>query len=166
EIRFVFIACFPWNISFRCFDFPIVRGRFHNPKGRREPEDSMPTLAGGDSWSRWEGEWGGRRSVPRNEPLLLVYEMTTAILLPASFVALCAEGLLLPVADRLDAAGVDSACHQRVFYGTGATIAQGQVVFGRAPFVAVSFDRDINVAVLTQELRVSLHRTLLIGADV
>src|SRR5579864_6912370 len=49
--------------------------------------------------------YGGRLLRPPPIPLLLINEMTTAILLPASFVAFCAEGFFLAVAD-----GFDPAC--------------------------------------------------------
>src|ERR1035441_7888847 len=91
---------------------------------------------------------------------LLIDEMPTAVLLPASFVAFGAEGLFLAVADGLDPAGVHARRGQRVLHRAGALVAQSQVVLGRATLVAVSFNREIHIAVLTQELRVRLDRGL------
>ena len=92
--------------------------------------------------------------------------MTATILLPASFVALGAERLLFPVADRLDAAGIDTLRGQHILDCGGALVSQSQVVFGRTAFVAVSLDRDVHVGMLYQKLSIGLDRTLLIGADV
>src|ERR1019366_5731466 len=49
-------------------------------------------------------ETGDACGVPR-QSLLLINEMAAAVLLPASFVAFCAEGLFLAVADGFDPAG-------------------------------------------------------------
>ena len=59
--------------------------------------------------------------------LLLINEMTTAILLPASFVALCAEGLFLAIADGLDPAGTHSSSGQRTFDRACALVAERQL---------------------------------------
>ena len=55
--------------------------------------------------------------------LLLIHQVTAAVLLPAGFVAFSAERLFFAIADRLDAAGVDAGCSQSVLHGTGALIA-------------------------------------------
>jgi hypothetical protein len=64
------------------------------------------------------------------ERLLLVNEMPAAILLPASFVALIAEGLLFAVADRLDPTGIYPSRDQSAFHGTRTLIPQCEVVVG------------------------------------
>src|SRR6516165_5446777 len=92
--------------------------------------------------------------------------MPAAVLLPASFIALGAEWLLFAIADRLDAAAVDSQRYQDVLHGAGALITQGQVVVGRSALIAVPFDGDVDVGVLPKELRVRLHGGLLIGTDI
>src|SRR5258708_26407637 len=92
--------------------------------------------------------------------------MTTTILLPASFVALGAERLLFAVADRLDATGVDTLRGQRILDCGGALISQSEVIFGGTAVVAVPLDRDVDVGMLAQKLRIGLDRTLLIAADV
>src|SRR5258708_7161738 len=101
-----------------------------------------------------------------NVLLLLIYKMTATILLPASFVALGAERLLFSVADRLDAAGIDSGRSQRVLDGGGALVSQSEVIFGGAAFVAVSLDGEVDVGMLIKEEHVALNRTLLVAADV
>lgn len=50
----------------------------------------------------------------RQAHLLLVHEMTTAVLLPALLGRLRAERLLLAVADGFDVVGSDAALHQSV----------------------------------------------------
>jgi len=57
--------------------------------------------------------------------LLLVDEMTSTILLPASFIAFGAERLLLAVAHGFDPAIADSGHSQRVLHCTGALITEG-----------------------------------------
>src|SRR6202020_1967700 len=103
-------------------------------------------------------------AIPGRFELLLVNEMSTAVLLPASFVAFAAERFFLAVADRLDAAGCDSGGGQRVLHGCRTLVAQGQVIFGRSAFVAVSLDRDIDRGMLVQKQHVRLNRALLVGA--
>ena len=100
------------------------------------------------------------------ETLLLVNEMATAVLLPASFVAFCAEGFFLAVADGLDPAGADAGRRQGALDSAGALVAQGQVIVGGPSFVAVSFDRETHIGMLAEELRVGLHRRLLVAAKV
>src|ERR1700758_5198402 len=92
--------------------------------------------------------------------------MTTAILLPASFVAFGAERFFLAVADRLDAAGADAERGQGALDGARTLIAQRQVVLGGTALVAVSFNREVHVRMLREELRVGLDRGLLVAANV
>src|ERR1700733_5394086 len=67
-------------------------------------------------------EAGGAVNVPR-ACLLLINEMAAAVLLPASFVAFCAEGFFLAVADGLDPAGADATRGQSILDCTGAFVA-------------------------------------------
>src|SRR5690349_10099585 len=92
--------------------------------------------------------------------------MATAVLLPASFIALCAEGLLFAVADGLDAAGIDAGGSQRILDCAGALVTQSQVVVRRSAFVAVSFNREVHIGMLIEELSIGLNRGLLIGANI
>src|ERR1700747_2179609 len=92
--------------------------------------------------------------------------MPAAILLPASFVAFRAERLLFAVADGLDTACNDSQCTQSSLHRAGTLVAQGQVELGRSALVAVSFDRYIDIRVLTEELRVGLQRRLLVATNI
>src|SRR5271165_3401747 len=98
--------------------------------------------------------------------LLLIDEMATAVLLPASFVALCAERFFLTVADGFNPAGADATRGQRVSDRIGPLVAQSQVVVSRAAFVAVSFNREVDVGMLIEERYVGLQRTLLVSAKV
>src|SRR5581483_4463995 len=77
--------------------------------------------------------------------LLLVNEVTAAVLLPAGFVGLGAERLFLAIADRLDAAVIHAGRHQGVLDSIGAVVAESEVVFGRTTLVAMSFNREIHV---------------------
>ena len=91
--------------------------------------------------------------------LLLVHEVPNAILLPAGFVRFGAERFFLAVADRLDAIAAHAALNEGILYRVGAIRAQRQVVFSGAALVAVSLNRDVDVGMLLQELRVTPART-------
>src|ERR1700746_3963271 len=73
--------------------------------------------------------------------LFLVHKVPAAVLLPARLVRLGTEGLLLTVADRLDAIAADSGLYQGIFHRVGAIGAESEVVFGPAAFVAVTLAR-------------------------
>src|SRR5579864_1564970 len=91
--------------------------------------------------------------------------MPAAVLLPAGLVRLGAERLFLAVADGLDPAGVHAGPNQRVLYRVRAPVSQSQVVLGGAAFVAMPLNRELDVRMLVQELRVALHRRLLVRAN-
>src|SRR5581483_331666 len=103
---------------------------------------------------------------PPSRLSLLVDEVPAPVLLPTLFVGLGAERLLFAVADGLDAVGADAGLHQGLLDGVGAVIAQCQVVLGRAAFVAVPLDGELDVGVLREELSVPLQRGLLVGTNV
>src|ERR1700719_4395681 len=103
---------------------------------------------------------------PSRDQLLLINEMAPSILLPAGFIGLSAEGFLLAVADRFDAADWDSGLGQRSFHGNCALVAQSEGVLRGSAFVTVTLNREIHVGVLTEELSVSLDRTLLVATNV
>src|ERR1700690_4445230 len=92
--------------------------------------------------------------------------MTPPVLLPALLVRFGAERLFLAVADGLYVVGGNPSLNQRVTNRVRTAVAQGQVVFRRSPFVAVSFHRKADVGMLLQELDVALHRGLLVRADI
>src|ERR1700724_2248296 len=91
--------------------------------------------------------------------------MTAAVLLPAAFVGLGTERLLLTVADCLDAAGVHASSHQGTLYRVGAAIAQSQVILGRSTLVAVALHREVDIGMLPQELGIALNGRLLIRTN-
>src|ERR1700722_1198897 len=130
----------------------------------RIPLPAFPLRSTPTHYSTQKGKGGRLRRPPVRS--LLKNEMAAAILLPASFVAFCAEGLFLPVADGLDPAGADASPCQRGFHRTGTLVAQGQVVVGRSALVAMSLNRDVHILMLIEELRVRLQRTLLIAANI
>src|SRR5581483_9752200 len=103
------------------------------------------------------GRKGRRNGPPSSQVLFLVYKVTAPVLLPALLVRLGAERFLLAVADRLDSAGIDSRRGQGVLYGIGTIVTQGQVVFRRAALVTVSLNREVDVGMLSQELRARLN---------
>src|SRR5579871_1548188 len=107
-----------------------------------------------------------KRPPPFVQQLLLINKMSTPVLLPARFVVLGAEGLLLAIADGLDVIGRNAILNQRIFGCVGAVVAQGQVVFGGAALVAVALDGDFDVRVLLQKVGVTLNCRLLIRADI
>ena len=82
---------------------------------------------------------------PASPMLLPGREVGAAILLPAGFVGFGALRTLLAVADRLQPVGGNSELHQEILGGTGAAVAQAEIVFGRAALVAVAFHHDRRV---------------------
>src|SRR5580704_3559632 len=91
--------------------------------------------------------------------------MPAAVLLLAGLVRLGAERRFLAVADGREPAGIHAGPHQRVLYRVRATVSQSQVVLGGTAFVAMSLNRELDVRMLVQELRVALHRRLLVRAN-
>src|SRR5271170_683121 len=104
--------------------------------------------------------WTGEAPVHPLSLLFLVHEVAAAILLPATFSRLGAERFLLAVADRLDAIATNSSLNERILHRVRAVGAQGEVIFGRAAFVAMSLDRDADVGMLLQEWSITLQRAL------
>ena len=89
--------------------------------------------------------------------LLCPDEVTAAILLVAILGGLHAEGLLFTEADGIDAIAGDAQGDEVLLHGTGTTIAESKVVFGRTALIAVTFDGHVDVGVLTQEGRIGLN---------
>src|SRR5271168_3663893 len=87
--------------------------------------------------------------------------MAAAILLPATLVRLGAEWLFLAHRHGLNAIPGDSGLNQRILHRVSATGAERKVIFGRPAFVAVSFNRDVDVRMLLQESGISPQRALI-----
>ena len=91
--------------------------------------------------------------------------MAAPVLLPAGLIRFGAERFFFAVADGLDPAGIyarRSECH---LYRARPAVAESQVVLSGSAFVAVPFNREGNVRVGIQELRVCSNGALLIGAN-
>jgi hypothetical protein len=88
--------------------------------------------------------------------LLCQGEMCAAVGVPALFVALRAERLFLAIADGADAGGRNGQLYERLLGGRGAIVAECEVVLGRAAFVAVALDSEVNVRMLLEERGVRL----------
>src|ERR1700732_1222683 len=84
--------------------------------------------------------------------LLSFDEVAAAILLPAGFVALRAEGLFLAEANGADAIAGDPQGDEILLNGACAAIAEREVVFGGAALVAVALDGDANLRIVAQEV--------------
>src|SRR5271169_5988452 len=69
--------------------------------------------------------------------LFFVHEVAATVLLPATFVRLSAERLLFAVAEYFDTVASHASLDERILHRIGAIGAQRQVIFGRAPLVAV-----------------------------
>src|SRR5512146_1639867 len=92
--------------------------------------------------------------------------MRAAILLPAPFAVIRAERLFFAVADRADAIRRNARLHQCRLRCVRAIVAQRQVVFRRSTLVAVSLNRELDVRVRLQEIRVSLDRRLVARTEI
>ena len=77
--------------------------------------------------------------------------MAAAVLLPAGFVGLHAEGLFLAEADGVEISGRNAEVDKVLLDGVGAAIAKGEIVFSGAAFVAVAFDGDVGEWVALEE---------------
>ena len=78
--------------------------------------------------------------------------MAAAVLLPAGLVGFHAEGLFLAIADRGEAVGRNAQADEILLDGVGAAIAESQVVFRRAAFVAMAFDGDAELRIVAEEV--------------
>src|SRR4029077_912372 len=117
--------------------------RFTHCNGRAAREQEIARPRGSD----------GHRTVTRLwASLLRRDEVATAVCLPALLVALCAERLFLAVADGVQAVRGDTELHQVILDGSSAAIAEDEVVFGGAAFVAVAFDGRLHLRVSPQKV--------------
>src|SRR5260370_5117638 len=78
--------------------------------------------------------------------------MAAAVLLPASLVALHAEGLLFAEADGAEAIGGNAQRNEVLLHGASATVAQAKVIFRGAALVAMTFDGDLEARIVFQEV--------------
>lgn len=103
-------------------------------------------------------EGGSKLSRPPGESWLAVEcEVIDAVLLPALFVVLGAEGFFFAVTDGSDAFGGNSLLDQRLLCRFGAAGAESDVVLFRAAIVAMAFDEHFDAGMLDQEGFVILH---------
>src|SRR5260370_40394180 len=79
--------------------------------------------------------------------------MAATVLLPASLVALSAEGLLLAEAGGVEAIGSNSERLEILLDGIGSANAEAEVVLRRAALVAVAFNGCFDGRVRLQEVR-------------
>src|SRR5208282_3162058 len=135
---------------------------------RRTPGDGHSCLSSGVGWV--ERVTGRRAKSPRaprfSFALLGGHKMRAAVLLPAALVVLGAERPLLAVAHRAHPSGVDSQRDQEFLRGLGAFGSQRQVVFQRAPLVAVALDGYLRLRVAPQKLRGLRQRIARVRPDV
>src|SRR5271168_2324044 len=80
-------------------------------------------------------------------------EVAATVLLPAFFVAFGAEGLFFAEADGAQAVGGDALRDEVLLDGAGATVAEAQVVFRGAAFVAMAFDGHSELRIVAQKFR-------------
>src|SRR4029077_4348349 len=84
--------------------------------------------------------------------LLSADEVAAAVLLPAGFVVVGAEGLFLAEADGAHAIGRDAQGDEILLHRAGAAIAEREVVFRRAALVAMAFNGYANLRIIAQEI--------------
>jgi len=92
--------------------------------------------------------------------------MAATILLPAGFVVLHAEGLLLAEADRAEAVGRNAQRNEILLDGVGAAVAEAEVVFGGTTLVAMAFDGDFYRGILLQVISGLRERRASVGTNV
>src|SRR5208283_5010205 len=92
--------------------------------------------------------------------------MAAAVLLVAGFVGRGAEGLFLAVADGGEAVGRNALAEEILFVGDGAAIAEREVVFGGAAFVAMAFDGDADLRIVAEELDGFAESVLGVSANI
>src|SRR6267143_167367 len=79
--------------------------------------------------------------------------MAAAVLLPAGFVVLHTEGLLLAEADGAEAVGRNAQRNEILLDGAGAAIAKAEVVLRGTTLVAMALYGDFDRRVFFQEVR-------------
>ena len=95
-----------------------------------------------------------------------VVEVSAAILLPAILVFVSANRPILAVGNRVDAVGADSQINQEILGGGGAPVTETEVVLFAPTFVAVAFDRELDIRVRFQEVGIGRQGLLRVRTDV
>jgi hypothetical protein len=67
--------------------------------------------------------------------------------------------MLLAVGDRLHTRGRDAEADEKLLHGVGAARAKREVVFARAAFVAIAFDRNADRWIFLQPRRLALPKS-------
>src|SRR5579859_3912712 len=98
--------------------------------------------------------------------LLSHHKVAPAILVPAFLVMLRAERVLFAPAHCFDAVTGDTERDQILLGCVGAPLPEAQVVFFRAPLVAMALDGYADLRVGAQKFRVLLQGSARIGCDV
>ena len=85
--------------------------------------------------------------------LVSLDEVADAVALPAFLVALGAKLLFLAEAGGVEAIGGNAELNEVILDGRGAAIAENNVVFGGAAFVAAAFDGRLDLRIFAEEVR-------------
>src|ERR1700740_941156 len=101
----------------------------------------------------------------RYSGLLGADEVAAAVLLPAGFVVLTAEGLFFTEADGAHAVGRDSQGDETLLYRAGAAGPEREIVFGGAALVAMAFNGHAELRVVAQELGGRGERLASVGTN-
>src|SRR5215472_10183797 len=97
--------------------------------------------------------------------LLVGHEVAAAVLLPAGFGGLHAEGLFLAPTGGGQTLGRNAKADEVLLDGVGSAIAQSEIVFGRTALVAVAFDGDASLGIILEEVGCLLQCLARIGPD-
>src|SRR5437660_1665608 len=116
--------------------------------------------------SRRQDAAGPPAGSQRSKLLFLIDEVGAAVLLPARFRRFGTNRLLLAEADGADAIRSHAGLGQRVLDGLRAVVTESDVVLGGAALVAVSLDREFDVGMLREPLRIGLGGGGLVGPQV
>jgi len=92
-------------------------------------------------------------------------EVAATVLLVAGFSGFGAEGLFFAPAGGVEVIGGKAEADQVFLDGVGATLAESEVVFGGTAFVAVSFNGDVHVGIIFQEVGGLLQGLARVGPD-
>src|SRR5208337_3846052 len=98
--------------------------------------------------------------------LLGLDEVAATVFLPAGLVGFHAEGLFLAIADRGEAVGRNAQADEILLDGVGAAIAESQVVFSGAAFVAMALDGDAELRIVAEEVGGLTEGILGVGANI
>ena len=92
--------------------------------------------------------------------------MANAVSLPARLGALHAKRFLFAQTRRIDTVGGYAERDEIGFDGSGSAIAENEVVFRGAAFVAMALDGHFYLGVIAEELRGLAESVAGIGADI